>query len=212
MPGIINANASSTGFAGIRSIYQYTNPDGTDPNTVCGLAACSTLLTYCGFMQPRIQTLRTIERSHPADVLGGRFGTSPFRIKEILRHYGATVTREASSFAQIKKHVSAACPVICLIQNTGGITGLGDGAHWFVVFAYDNNGVYVTNYGERTNQAEHLKWDDFKKKWNSPLSNAADLISFSAITNISRRVPDFVPSKRSRNVAQGKRSTGTFRA
>ena len=81
----------------------------------------------------------------------------------------------------LKDWVDSSRPVICLIQNTGGLFGLKDGAHWFVVFAYDDDGVFVTNYGTPC----HLSWSDFEDKWGSPLSTVAASVDFKGITYAS---------------------------
>jgi hypothetical protein len=184
MPGYISVDHTNLNFRGIQSIYQYTNVDGTDPSTVCGLAACATLLTYCGFQPASIETLRKIEKSHPADLMFGKWGTSPWRIEAILNDYKANATHHLSSIDDLKRYVRMACPVICVIQNTEGVLGLGDGAHWFVVFAYDDDGVFVTNY-----DPVHLTWKDFMAKWDSVVPKLANL-NFKGITNTSRIAAD----------------------
>lgn len=189
MPGLIHADTNHPGFVGLYSIFQYVNNDGVNPANVCGQAACATLLTYCGYQAANIQTLRRIEASHPPDVLWGVFGTSSGRIGEILRAYGAHNLEEVSTVDALKRRTSQLCPVICLIQNSEGVLGLGDGAHWFVVFAHDNDGVSVTNYGG----TRHLPWTTFEKLWSSPVSEGMDLFGFKGITNTSRILPDLIP-------------------
>jgi hypothetical protein len=181
MPDILTATAPGQGFAGLGSIYQFINEDGQNPENVCGLAACATLLTYCGLTRAELATLQEIEQSYPPDLFFGKLGTSPMRIQEILEHYGADDLHKANNVDALKNWVGSSCPVICLIQNTGGLFGLKDGAHWFVVFAYDDDGVFVTNYGTPC----HLSWSDFEDKWDSFLSTAASL-DFKGITNASR--------------------------
>jgi hypothetical protein len=181
MPNVILATTPGEGFAGLASIYQFTNDDGQNPDIVCGQAACATLLTHCGLTKSEIDTLREIEKNHPPDILFGKWGTSPWRIKAILESFGANNLQEVRTLERLKHWVGKSCPVVCLIQNTGGLFGLRHGAHWFVVFAYDNDGVFVTNYGNPC----HLSWSDFQKKWDSPLSRAASL-KFKGITNTSR--------------------------
>jgi Peptidase_C39 like family len=184
MPGYIQAQPVGSGFQGAHEIYQYTNADGLDPNTVCGQAACATLLTYVGAQPANIDTLRRIEKSHHPDVLFGALGTSPWRIQAILEAYGARSCAHVSKEPDLKDHVASSRPVICLIQNTGGLLGLGDGAHWFVVFAYDDAGVFVTNYGPTV----QLTWKDFRDKWDSPTSWIAS-VDFKAITAMGRVLP-----------------------
>jgi hypothetical protein len=54
---------------------------------------------------------------------------------------------------------------ISLIQNTAGLGGIGDGAHWFVVFGCDTNGVYVTNYG----LPPFIAWSKFEDMWSAAI-------------------------------------------
>lgn len=182
MAGFIYADQNGKGFTGVRSIYEFTNPDGQNPKTVCGLAACATLLTYCRFTRAEIETLRKIEKSHPADLAGGRLGTTPSQLAKALKHYGASDQQHVNNTTSLKDRLKSQYPVICLIQNSEGISGLLNGAHWFVVFAYNDAGVFVTNYGGTS----HLSWNDFKGKWESPVSYAAENIWFKGIINVSR--------------------------
>jgi Peptidase_C39 like family len=181
MPDFLTATPPGQGFVGLGSIYQFVNEDGQNPDNVCGQAACATLLTYCGLMRAELATLREIEQNYPPDLFFGKLGTSPLHIQKILEHYGANNLQKANNIDALKQCVSSSFPVICLIQNTGGLFGLKDGAHWFVVFAYDDDGVFVTNYGIPC----HLSWSDFKEKWDSPLATMASL-DFKGITNASR--------------------------
>jgi hypothetical protein len=185
MPNIIRAQPIGTGFHGLREIYQYTNDDGLDPGTVCGQAASATLLTERGAQRPQLATLREIERTHHPDLFGGRLGTSPWRVEAILRAYGATGLQHIHNEDELKRSVAANNPVVCLIQNVGGLRGLfSSGAHWFVVFAYDEQGVFVTNYGGQV----HLTWADFRQKWNSMTSWFASA-DFKGITATARVNP-----------------------
>jgi hypothetical protein len=181
MPSILGASPPGQGFAGLASIYQFTNEDGLNPDNVCGLAACATLLAYCGLLRPEIASLREIEANHPPDLFFGKLGTSPLRIQAILEAYGADTIQKVNTVDALTQWVDASWPVICLIQNTGGLFGLKDGAHWFVAFAYDDDGVFVTNYGDPC----HLSWSDFEERWDSPLATLAS-VDFKGITNASR--------------------------
>jgi hypothetical protein len=164
MAGTIYAYANTRGFYGLSSIYQYVNADGQNPRTVCGQAASATLLTYCTGRPANLSTLRAIERTHPPDILGGILGTSPRRVQAILVYYGAIGLGTIGNEESLKRLIRGLFPVICLIQNSGGLFGLGDGAHWLVAFAYNDNGIFVTNYGN-----VFLSWSAWREKWNSPL-------------------------------------------
>lgn len=191
MPERIYARSNTRGFHGLSSIFQYVNADGQNPGTACGQAACATLLTYCAGRPANISTLRDIERTHPADIRGGQWGTSPSQIEACLTHYGARSTSHIETEDSLKRSLRSSFPVICIIQNSGGLFGLGDGAHWFVPFAYNDDGIFVTNYGSNP----FLTWAQWREKWNSPLSQSARVLYFRGITSTSRVLSDnTVPS------------------
>src|SRR5262249_10179531 len=120
-------------------------------------------------------------QSHPPDLFFGKLGTSPLRIQAILEDYGPDTIQKVNTVDALTQCVGASCPVICLIPNTGGLFGLQDAAHCFVVFAYAAHGVFVTNYAD----AFHLSWSDFEERWDSPLSRLAS-VDFKGITAASR--------------------------
>ena len=190
MAGITYAFSNTQGFRGLSSIYQFENKDGKNPDNVCGQAACATLLTYCVAASPSMSTLRMIEMSHPADIAGGKFGTSPGRIREILEHYGAPTLDTIGTEGNLKRSLNNLFPVICLVQNKGGVTGLFSGAHWFVAFAYNDDGIFVTNY-----RNVFLSWKAWEEMWGSPLSNAAWVVDFKGITCPARVLPSMTAPK-----------------
>lgn len=166
------------GFQGVHTIFEYVNEDSKITN-MCGQAACATLLTYLGFRPAITETLTKIVKSHPSDLLGGN-GTAPWGIQGILEDNGAKFHAYPGDANDLKLRVKQMQPVICVIQNTPGFKGLKDGSHWFVVFAYNDDGVFVSNYPNN-----FLKWSEFNGLWNSPISNIAS-IYFKAITETSR--------------------------
>jgi hypothetical protein len=106
-------------------------------------------------MPAKIDTLRQIEKSHRPDLLGGALGTSPWRIEKILKDHGCSSRKHVKGLEEIKKYVASCWPVICIVQNEPGLGGLKRGAHWFVVFAYDDGGVFVTGRVTRHDGAQH---------------------------------------------------------
>ncbi|HZF56772.1 MAG TPA: C39 family peptidase [Polyangiaceae bacterium] len=184
MAGIVKAEPAGGGFAGLNRIFQFVNEDGRKRETACGQAACATLLTYYRARAGDLSTLRAIEKSHPPDTPFGVLGTTPDGIEKTLKDYGVSSLTHVNDIATLKRRIGANCPVICLIQNTAGLQGLFGSAHWFVVFAYDDAGVFVTNYSPI-----HLKWDDFWGKWSSPLTKLP-VVSFRGITTTTRDVRD----------------------
>jgi hypothetical protein len=79
----------------------------------------------------------------------------------------------------LKSSIKSNRPVICVIQNQEGYFGLPNGSHWFVIFAYNDDGLYVSNFSNN-----FIGWDDFKKQWDSPIPYAASFY-FKGITNTS---------------------------
>jgi hypothetical protein len=183
MANWITISAKGDGFAGVKSIFQYVNDDGRDPNNVCGQAACATLLTYCDLLPPHPDSLHKIEDSHPADLLGGKFGTTPWRVAATLSDYGVPTPQPVRTVDDLCEWVGRSCPVICVIQNDPRWFGIRGGAHWFVVFGFDDAGVYVTNFGD-----SFMSWDDFEARWSSAVPWLASLM-FKGVTCDLRGVP-----------------------
>lgn len=164
MAGILTATSPGPGFLGHRSIFQFVNTDGTDPATVCGQAAIATALANRGRVEKSIAGLRKVEQAYPADVLSGVAGTSAGKVlraltEENVKHYQAN-GRKGLEEALRRKWAG-----IALIQNTAGLLKVGDGAHWFVVFASDSNGVYVTNF----DNPPFINWSKFEDMWSGPI-------------------------------------------
>lgn len=181
MASILMAEPAGSGFAGLNGIYQFVNDDGliVDPAYVCGQAACATLLAYRRLVASDISSLRSIERNHPPNLFFGRGGTSPSRIQRILAHYGANSLVHVDNKETLKSRIRSFCPVVCLIQNSNNLLR---GAHWFVVFAYNDTGVFVTNYSPT-----HLTWDEFEDKWGALIPDLP-FLEFKGITfNFSYR-------------------------
>jgi len=144
MAGMLYANPGR-GFVGHKAVFQFVNADGLNPGTVCGPAAVATVLASRGLLPKVAATLRLIEGKYPPDLNGGKWGTSPGQIKAVLDGHKVTywnATGREGLVAALKRK----CAAITLIQNTPGLCGIGDGAHWFVVFGADDKGVHVSNY------------------------------------------------------------------
>jgi hypothetical protein len=165
MAGILYASPNpGPEFRGHHSIFQFVNADGINPATVCGQAAIATVMANYGKIPKSIKGLRQIERDYPADTASGAWGTSSGRMEHALRALGLGVCHEEGKdrLEQILFFKKAA---ISLIQNTAGLGGIGDGAHWFVIFGCDAKGVYVTNYGP----PPFISWSQFEGMWSAPV-------------------------------------------
>jgi hypothetical protein len=165
MAGMLFASPSpGPGFVGHSSIFQFVNADGVDPATTCAQAAIATVLANRHRIPKSIDGLRQIEKAYPADVLSGAWGTSAGRVARALTAYHLG-HRHADGREGLEQALSGKRAAISLIQNTAGLGGIGDGAHWFVVFGCDTNGVYVTNYG----LPPFIAWSKFEDMWSAPI-------------------------------------------
>jgi hypothetical protein len=153
------------GFVGHRSIYQFVNDDGANPATACGQAAIATVLANYGRIRKDISGLRRIEKSHPADMASGALGTSAGRVERALGAYGLGYSH-VDGRQGLEEALGQKRAAIALIQNTAGLGGVGDGAHWFVVFGCDINGVHATNYGPLR---PFIDWAKFEEMWSGPI-------------------------------------------
>jgi hypothetical protein len=153
------------GFVGHLSIFQFVNDDGADKVTACGQAAIATVLANRRRIPKTSIGLQAVEKAYPADVLSGTAGTSPNRVKRALTDKGLDYfcADERKGLEDALRRKFAA---VALIQNSAGLAGMGDGAHWFVVFGCDINGVHVTNYGA----SPFISWSTFDELWSSPIS------------------------------------------
>lgn len=163
MAGILTTTPGPK-FVGRTSIYQFINSDGANPATACGQAALATVLAARRRIPRTLGGLRTVEADYPADIASGSWGTTPRRILDALDghklgHRYMTGREELHGALVQGKYA------IALIQNTPGLGGLGDGAHWFVVFGCDANGVHVTNYGS----PPFISWSVFEEMWTGTM-------------------------------------------
>jgi hypothetical protein len=150
-------------FVGLKSIFEYTNGDGSLCRTNCGQAAAATFLTHYGRLPADTaeahRIMATLERCHPPNVLGGVFGTSRRRVARICSAFGVRV-REVPGEAALRASLVRREPVIVMLGVSAGRLWRFDlpGGHWMVAYACDADGVYLTNWGK-------MGWDDFRHGW-----------------------------------------------
>jgi hypothetical protein len=156
-------------FVGRKSVFQFVNSDGTNPATACGQAALATVLAARRRIPMTIAGLRTVEDKYPADIVSGVWGTSRARVLSALNGFKLG-HRYAKGRQGLHDDLVKGKYAIALIQNTAGLGGIGDGAHWFVVFGCDANGVHVTNYGTPV-----IPWSDFEGMWSAPMPVAVGM-------------------------------------
>ena len=177
------------GFAGVRRLFAYVNADGLEPRNACGPAGCATLLTYCELLPAHVDSLWRIERTHPPDLVGGRFGTSPWRIASALRDYGVPRALGVNRLRELREAIADRNPVLCVIQNEPGLFGMRAGAHWLVAHAYDRDGIYVTNFGPH----HHVPWARFEALWSGAIARLAR-VKFRGVTCALRALPTAAPA------------------
>jgi len=151
-------------FVGHYSIFQFVNNDGVDRATVCGPAAIATVLANYGRIPKSIAGLRKVEDAFPADVFNGAWGTSAGHVERVLTAY-AVAHRYAVGRNGLEQALRGKRAAISLIQNVPGLSGISDGAHWFVIFGCDAKGVYVTNY----EPTFFISWTTFDDLWAAPI-------------------------------------------
>jgi hypothetical protein len=188
MAGWITVTEPGEGFAGVRSLFAYGNGDSLSPYNACGPAGCATLLTYCELLPAHVDSLHRIERTHPPDLIGGRLGTTPWRIASALRAYGAPHVAAVNRLRDLKEAIADRNPVLCVIQNEPGLFGMRAGAHWLVAHAYDRDGVYVTNFGRH-----HVPWERFEALWSGAIARLAR-VKFRGVTCAMRALPTVTPT------------------
>ncbi|MBK6918423.1 MAG: hypothetical protein IPH07_13585 [Deltaproteobacteria bacterium] len=187
MASLLKAQPIGRGFHGLNAIYQFVNADGAVPSTACGQAAVATFLVQAGLLPAELTSLRKVERSHPADLGAGYLGTTPSRVRKALEAYGAKPLQIVESVADVQRRLAGGFPVVCLVQNPGGRLGLPtNGAHWFVLYAYDDDGIFATN------SAGKYGWSEFEGMFSSLTTDLAWLTGFNAICATSRPARDAV--------------------
>jgi predicted double-glycine peptidase len=159
------AEAPPPGYAGLGSIFQYTNGDGRWVPFNCGQAAACTFLTHLGVLEPAAERaghiMRLIEAEHPPDNVGGYFGTSRRRVERICRAHGVEL-REIQTEEELKQNLTEQRPVIVML----GVAGprfwkwTMPAGHWMVAYGFDHDNVYLTNWG-------YMSWEGFRQGWDA---------------------------------------------
>jgi hypothetical protein len=151
-------------YHGLPSIFEFTNADGERPVVNCGYAAAATLLTAHGYISPATESPRRImtklEAEHPPDNLGGIFGSSRRRITRIFRrlgiHLGAVKGESSLRECLSRGHPAIVLIGVCAARLFNRIEL--PGGHWTVAYGFDNDAIYLTNYGS-------MSWERFRRAW-----------------------------------------------
>ena len=151
------------GYEGLASIFEYVNDDGKCWRSNCGLAAAATMVTHHQLspLKADLALMAELERDFPPDIFGGHFGTSRTRVRHILRAYGCRLEVIASE-AALRARLDLGRPVVVMLAvSQGKLFNRFDlpGGHWMVAYGYDQEFVYLTNWGKMT-------WSEFNQGWN----------------------------------------------
>jgi len=172
------------GTRGRSKIYQYTNRDvdtgrfgswGLEKS--CGQSAAATALNAAGI---DCHVNDVYDRYRP-DAMFGVWGTTPARVCAAIRGFGGRIYG-VRGVESLKRWIGYGYPVVVLLELTdiAGPEGWPDGyvrgtdseehkkmrfqMHYVVVFAYDNERVWMTNW-----PGNWCSWSNFEKGWNGGL-------------------------------------------
>lgn len=195
MAAVVSPSSPDTAtYKGLAAIFGYRNQDGQKQNTNCGQAAACTMLTYRGKFTKDTTVpnpnMLTLEASYPPDNAGGLLGTSRKQIEAIFKAYDLKVAT-VSGQADLKTAIQNNKPVVVMtsvtyqslpVFRTPSVSMFGvtipsistpkeiPTAHWMVAYGYDDNKIYLTNYGAMT-------WEEFLGRWGSLIGKAIDMQS-----------------------------------
>jgi hypothetical protein len=154
-------------FRGKSPIFEFTNADGQArwQEYNCGQAAAATFLTLHGVVAPPAadQLMAQLERDHPPDNLAGYFGTSRRRVERMLRAFDLKPV-EIDGEDELRGSLDEGNPVIVMLGVPGprvlGVTM--PSGHWMVAYGYDDEQVFLTNWGGAT-----MTWEEFRAGWKA---------------------------------------------
>lgn len=169
---VANPKSLPAGYRGLGVFVPYSNEGAPDPDRASGQAAIASIVQFYKQALYNSATRPVVEifNKYPPDIKQGIQGTSWQQMKHALSEENLT-TRWYHGEAALKSAVAQNMPSIVLLDvsalpQEGWKTW---GNHWTVVYAYDREGVYLSNWpgdGKCT-------WGAFKKAWNSDLTKAA---------------------------------------
>lgn len=151
-------------YHGIPSIFEYINQDGKHQQRNCGQAATATFLQYHGRIGDALvmahKAMEIVESAFPPDIFFGLFGTSRRQVERSCKQYGLEL-QEILGKDSLRAALSAQQPVMVMLGVSGGKFwrwNLPSG-HWMVAYGYDEDNVYLTNWG-------YMTWTEFENGWN----------------------------------------------
>ena len=161
------------GSVGRLRLFEYTN-DGVDTAhqyNACGQAAISTALTGVGAKpeDPSDGVMKDVYAHFPPDILFGKFGTSWKQVQRGLtsNHVKWRWVEGEDALMDTLRH-----GMLAMVMLDIGATvdeGWGSlGAHWTVIYAADQRGVYLSNWP----RDGHCTWANLRRGWDTVLTRA----------------------------------------
>lgn len=168
MAGFISALTTSTAYSGLARIFEFVNADGRLVKWNCGQAAATTLLTHHGILScddDAATILQLVERHFPPDQLGGWFGSSRRRVASICKAHDLPL-KEIRGEDSLRAELSAGNPALVMLGVSAGRFWKWNvpGGHWMVAYGFDDDAIYLTNWGEP------MPWSEFRMRWRSVVS------------------------------------------
>jgi hypothetical protein len=160
------ATKGAPAYQGLETIFEYTNYDGDLVRTNCAQAAAATFLTCQGKLPALSDQARGImsalERDYPPDQFGGYLGTGRHQVETICGAHGVGLTEIAGEPA-LRVQLARRNPALVMLGvSAGRLLNLIDlpGGHWMVAYGFDEEYLYLTNWGRMT-------WDKFDSGWRA---------------------------------------------
>ena len=156
-------------MVGLKRIFEYVNADGRLTKWNCGQAAATTLLTHHGHLplceETACATMRGLESAFPPDIVAGWFGSSRRRVTRICKAHGLCL-KVVRGEEPLRVELEAGNPVVVMLGVSAGRIWKWDvpGGHWMVAYGFDDDAVYLTNWGEP------MPWSEFRERWRSAVS------------------------------------------
>lgn len=175
--------SSCVSCEGLLSIYQQDNfaPAPVDADRSCGQAAIATVLTFYGKLpqDDSGQTVTDIWNAYEPNVPGD--GTNWDQMQRAIEGYGMNAYWGTGE-EELKSYIRGGRPAIVMV-DVGAVSNRW-GGHWIVAYAFDDYGIYVTNWAFGTTRDGYLTWGEFRTAWGlDPNPNSAWIVKGAGVSN-----------------------------
>lgn len=169
------------GFTGLKKIYQYDNDSpGVDKARSCGQAAAATVLRHWGKISGDDAVTQVWNRYEP-NVFND--GTNWDREQEAIQGFGLNAYW-ATGLDEMKEYIKLGYPAILMVD----VGAVGDrwGGHWVVAYAYDDDGIYITNWDFGSEYVGYLTHAELNRAWGlDPDPNTGWIVKASGAAGVA---------------------------